>query len=125
MKKTTSLILALTLALIWGIATHVSAQAGYSVNDQISKFKEELKLDQDQSRKVALLLIKMDEQKTADEEKYADNPEKLRSAAMERRSWAEICSPVSVRAAMSWTAGKPSSPNLQVRISPRCTRISA
>lgn len=85
MKKITCLTLIMTFALLWGFATRASAQVGYSVNDQISRIKEELKLDQDQSRKVAILLIKMDEQKTTDEEKYADNQDKLRSAAMERR----------------------------------------
>jgi Spy/CpxP family protein refolding chaperone len=85
MKKSTRLMLIMTFAFLWGFAARASAQVGYSVNDQISRMKEELKLDQDQSRKVAILLIKMDEQKTADEEKYADNQDKLRSAAMERR----------------------------------------
>ena len=71
MKKTVILIFLLSFGMILSLSTSSFGQAGYSVNDQITRFKEELNLDQDQSRKVALLLIKMDEQRAADEEKYA------------------------------------------------------
>lgn len=80
MNKTVNSLLLPAIILALLLVGQVVAQSGYSVNDQIAKLKTELNLDQAQSRKVAILLIKMDEKQTEINERLSDNPEARRKA---------------------------------------------
>lgn len=80
MNKTVNSLLLPAIILALLLVGQVVAQSGYSVNDQIAKLKTELNLDQAQSRKVAILLIKMDEKQTEINERLSDNSEARRKA---------------------------------------------
>lgn len=80
MNKTVKSLLLPAIILALLLVGQVVAQSGYSVNDQIAKLKTELNLDQAQSRKVAILLIKMDEKQTEINERLSDNSEARRKA---------------------------------------------
>lgn len=80
MNKTVNSLLLPAIILALLLVGQVVAQSGYSVNDQIAKLKTKLNLDQAQSRKVAILLIKMDEKQTEINERLSDNPEARRKA---------------------------------------------
>lgn len=84
MKTVRSMLFAAIILAMFMVGQAV-AQSGYSVNDQIAKLKTELNLNQEQSKKVALLLIKMDEKQTVENERLADNPEARRKASRKRR----------------------------------------
>ena len=85
MKRSTYSIIFAVAFLAILLSNNAFAQDGYSVNDQIAKLKTELNLSKDQSRKVALLLIKNDEKQTEDNERLAGDPDALRKAARKRR----------------------------------------
>lgn len=80
MNKTVKSLLLPAIILALLLVGQVVAQSGYSVNDQIAKLKTKLNLDQAQSRKVAILLIKMDEKQTEINERLSDNSEARRKA---------------------------------------------
>lgn len=85
MVKIAPSLLLTVVFLVLLIVGRATAQSGYPVNDQIAKLKTELNLTQEQSRKVAILLIKADEKRTEDNERLADNPEARRKAARKSR----------------------------------------
>lgn len=85
MMKTVRFMLFPAIVLVLLIVGQVTAQSGYSVNDKIARLKKELNLTQDQSRKVAILLIKTDEKQFATDEALGDDFEARREAAQKRR----------------------------------------